>query len=153
MGIKLDKEIVKMIDNPDSIKILATVDKNGEPHVVVKESIKVNEDGFIEYLDYIESSQTNKNMVHSIWFGKRVAINIFSGDKSFQIKGIPYRALIHGHEFEERYRIAKEQKGVDLSTVWWIEPVEIKNQTLNTRIRIEKEEHPILGHLDWITKE
>lgn len=149
MAIKLDEKVREILNDPYSIKMLATVDKDGNPHIVVKKSIHVNEDGYIEYLELIESSQTNKNMVHSIWFSKTVAVNVQSGNISYQIKGIPHRAIIAGQQFEKEYdRIRKKLGDVDLSAVWLIEPTEVIEESFEKRRKEEEEAHPILKHLD-----
>lgn len=151
MAIGISEKARKMIENPSSLKVLATVGPDGKPHVVCKGSLSVNSDGQLEYLELIESSQTGKNMVYSIWNNKTVAINVTDESRSIQIKGIPVRALISGKRFEESYRHAKESLGVDLSTVWLIEPIEEINENFEERRKTEESLHPILKHLDQIT--
>ena len=148
MAIQLSEEIKEIFNDPESIKVLATTDKEGKPHVVFKGSLHVNENGYIEYLEFIESSQTNKNMVHSIWFHKTVTVNILLGKKSYQIKGIPYRALIAGREFEAYYKKVRAEKNIDLSTVWLIEPENVTEQSFEKRRVEEEKAHPLLRHLD-----
>lgn len=149
MAIELEKEVKDLLNHPDSKKVLATIDREGNPHVTVKNSIRVNDAGYIEYLEVIESSQTNKNMVNSIWFHKQIAINVLNEKLSYQIKGIPYRAIVAGQEFEEKYNQVRGKYGdVDLSTVWLIEPIEVIDETFEKRRLEEEEEHPILKHLD-----
>lgn len=149
MAVKLEKEIIELLNDSDSIKVLATTDKEGNPHVVFKNSLHVREDGYLVYWELIETSQTNKNMVNSIWFHKEVAITVRKGTVSYQIKGVPYRAIIAGHEFEEAYKQARNiSKDTDLSTVWLIEPTQVIEETYEKRRNEEEKEHPILQHLD-----
>lgn len=149
MAVKLEKEIIELLNDPDSIKVLATTDKEGNPHVVFKGTLHASEDGYITYWELIETSQTNKNMVNSIWFHKQVAINVRKDKVSYQIKGIPYRSIISGHEFEEAYKQAQKiAKETDLSAVWLIEPIQVIEQTYKKRRAEEEAEHPILKHLD-----
>lgn len=154
MAAKITEEVKKILNSENSIKVLATVDKEGIPHVAFKNSIHVNEDGYIEYLELIESSRTNKNMVYSIWFGKTVIINVLEGKRSFLIRGIPYRSIIAGREFEKAYCRVQEKKGkIDLGAVWLIEPIEIIEETFEKRRVEEEEAHPILKHLDRLVVE
>lgn len=147
--IKIDKEIVEIIENDNAVKVLSTVDQEGNPYVVFKQSLFLTEKGYLGFYELLESSVTNKNMTHSIWFQKKVSVNVRLGEKSYQIRGIPYRALIHGQEFERHYRTVIENKRAqDLSTVWMIEPIEIREETFRIREKIEREENPILSHLD-----
>jgi hypothetical protein len=149
MAIKLDETVKALLENTGAVKVLASIDKNGMPHVTFKDSIRLNSGGNLEYDEIIESSQTNKNLVFSIWFNKQVAINVLGPDKtSFQIKGIPVKALIYGKKFEERYNKLKAEKGLDLSTIWIIEPHIIIEETFAARRAYEDARHPLLRHLD-----
>lgn len=153
MAVELTDEVRNILKDPDSKKVLATIDREGNPHVTFKGSICANEAGYLEYYELIESSRTNKNMVHSIWFHKTVAVSVLNGDTSYQIKGIPYRAIIAGREFEDAYKRVREIYGsrkVDLSTVWLIEPVEVVEESFEKRRREEEAAHPILRHLDLL---
>ncbi|WP_425802689.1 pyridoxamine 5'-phosphate oxidase family protein [Desulfitobacterium sp. Sab5] len=154
MGIELNQAIRDMFAERENIKILATTDNEGNPHLVVKHSLHINDDGKIVYLEIIESSQTNKNLVSSIWFNRRVAINVLTkGKRSYQIKGTPIKAIIAGKTFEKYYSEVREKLGdIDLSTVWLIEPEEIREETFSIRREKEEKEHPLLRHLDRLTK-
>ena len=149
MAVTLEREVIELLNDADSIKVLATNDKQGNPHVVFKASLHADEDGYISYWELIETSQTNKNMVNSIWFHKQVAISVQKDGKSYQIKGVPYRAIIAGQEFEEAYVKARSiLEDADLSTVWLIEPTQVIEETYQKRKQEEEEAHPILQHLD-----
>ena len=150
MGIDLGKEIVELFKDEATVKVLATNDKYGVPHVVCKASMDINEDGNIQYLEFIESSQTNMNMVNSIWFKRKVAINIKTQDgRSYQIKGTPIRTHISGAIFEKYYRIVRQKfDDGDLAAVWIIEPEEVINESFEYRKKEEETKHPLLKHLD-----
>lgn len=149
MAAALEQKVVELLNDVNSVKVLATTDKEGSPHVTFKNSIRAREDGYIQYWELIETSKTNKNMVNSIWFHKQVAINVYADGVSYQIKGIPYKAIISGKEFEEAYKQVRERfKDGDLSTVWLIEPLQITEETFQKRKAQEEEQHPILKHLD-----
>ncbi len=149
MAIRLSEEIKKLLDDSETRKVLTTTDRAGNPHVVFKGSLRVNEDGYLEYLELIESSQTNRNMVSSIWFRRFVSVAVLNGEVSYQIKGIPYRAIISGREFEQAYQWTQAHLGsIDLSAVWLIEPIEIREESFEKRRTEEEEKHPILKHLD-----
>ena len=142
--------VVEIINNPKSIKVLATVDQKGIPHVVFKQSITVNEEGFLKYCEIIESSKTNQNMTNSIWHNKWVSINVLFGEQSYQIKGKIYRAIIYGKEFEQDYVRIKEAFQEDLSTIWLIEPLEVIDETFSARSADERSQHPLFQHLDQV---
>ncbi|MBR6222925.1 MAG: pyridoxamine 5'-phosphate oxidase family protein [Lachnospiraceae bacterium] len=146
----ISKELKDIIADPNTLKVLATVDKNGVPHVVFKGSFHVNEEGNLVFYEVLESAQSNKNLVHSIWFDKKVAINILSADKqSFEIVGKPLKSITAGREFEKTYIALRESKGdIDLAAIWIIEPEQIKNETFSVRVSEDEEKYPILKHLD-----
>ncbi|MHB8062397.1 MAG: pyridoxamine 5'-phosphate oxidase family protein [Ruminiclostridium sp.] len=156
MSIKLSDEIVKAIKDEHSIKVLASNDKDGIPHVTVKNTLTLLDDGRIIYYELLESSQTQRNLVYSIWFKKQVAINVITKDaKSYLIKGTPYKAVIAGQQFEKAYLEVQDKVGkdIDLSTIWIIEPEEAHEETFAVRREIIEKDHPYVLHLDRIAKE
>jgi hypothetical protein len=70
--------------------------------------------------------------------------------RSYQIKGIPVKALICGREFQDAYSAVQNTLGkdADLSTVWIIEPREIREETPGIRREEHREKYPLAGHLD-----
>jgi hypothetical protein len=157
----LDAKIISLINDTNTIKAVATTDRNGIVHVVFKGSVSINKenyDGNIRFLELNETSQTNKNMIYSLWFKKLVSISILSADidserKSYQIKGIPVKAIICGKEFEKTYSMVRKHLGTDadLSAIWIIEPQEIREETASIRRQIERTDYPLVGHLDRYT--
>jgi hypothetical protein len=155
MKLRLDESLAALINDPQSVKALASTGKDGEVHLVFKGSISVNGDGDIEYLELIETSQTNKNLVHSLWFDRPVAITVLARDQtSWQIKGVPRKALVSGKEFQKNYTALREKLGkeADLSTVWIIEPREAREQSYPARREQEERKYPLIGHLDRFTR-
>ncbi len=149
-----NREIIESFNSPNTLKVIATTNDKGIPHVAFKDSISINENGEIVLCEIIDSSVTNKNLVYSIWFNRKVSINILGIDKkSYLIEGIPVRAIISGKEFQRYYLYMQRKYGnIDLSTVWIIQPQLIKEETLEMRIMEEKCKHPIINHLDRILK-
>jgi len=152
MSIALE-EIKDLINDPTSLKVIASVNVDGEVHVVYKQSLHVNDNNQLEFYEIIESSQNNKNMVNSIWFDKKVAVNVLTSDKrSFELIGVAKKAYVAGAYFEEKYRQLVDKGYYDLSTVWTIEVESIKEKTYSVRVEEEKESHPHFRHLDQLTK-
>jgi hypothetical protein len=103
MAVKLNDEVIDALNDRGSIKALATVDKHGQPHVAFKENIFADHEKII-LLELIETSQTNSNMVHSIWFKRPVSISVKDGkNNSWQIKGLPLKTHIAGPVYEKYY--------------------------------------------------
>lgn len=153
MSYPLSEEIKTAINAPESWKSIASVSADGALHLVYKQSLHVNEDGDLEFYEFIESSQNNKNMVNSIWFEQPVAINILTADRrSFEIHGIAKKALIAGAKFEQIYEEQIANGHADLSTVWIIEVQDISEKTLKKRVEEELKAHPHFRHLDQLLK-
>jgi hypothetical protein len=155
MTAQINKELKKILEDPASIKMIASVDLEGRPHVVVKGSISLNEAGQIQYLEFFENSRTNKNLLVSLWYNKPVAINVVSPDKrSFQIKGRAVRSIIAGREFEKYYIQARARDpDNDLSSIYLIDIDEVTEQTYRLRRAEEAERNPLYIHLDRLVKQ
>lgn len=154
MSIELKKEIIEAFENKSTLKALATTDKNGLPYVVYKGSFHINEDGNIELYEILESSQTNSNLVYSIWFDKTASMNLFTEDrKSYQIRLKPIRSITSGKYFEAAYNSLREGgKDIDLGAIWQFEAVDIKEETFAVRVKEDEEAYPLLKHVDRLLK-
>jgi predicted pyridoxine 5'-phosphate oxidase superfamily flavin-nucleotide-binding protein len=154
MSVKLTKLANQLLNDPETSKVLATVDGDGVPHVVTKGSIQAGPDGNIHVLQGLEFSTTARNLVRSIWFDRKVAIGLRGKDgQSIQIKGRPIANHITGPLFQEHYVKLRERRGdTDLAGVWVIAPEEIIDETPGRRIAEEQERHPYVLHLDRIAK-
>lgn len=152
MSITLTLDVIDLLNDPDTIKILATVNDKGEPHAVFKQSLHVGEDGLIHSLELIETSHTAKNLVGSIWFERKLSILLRGTDnRAVQIKGRVHQYHISGALFQRHYLAAREHLGdVDLAGIWVIEPVEVIEQGLQARWKTEDAQHPGFIHLDRI---
>jgi predicted pyridoxine 5'-phosphate oxidase superfamily flavin-nucleotide-binding protein len=148
---KLPEEVIRLLKDYESNKALATVDDQGNPHVVFKGSVTVLDDGSIAYAEVLESSQTNANLIYSLWFDKKVAVIVRGKDGiSYQIKGKPVRYDYTSPLFKEFYLKARERKGPDseVAGVWIIAPESVRNETPAVRKAEEEKKHPFFRHLD-----
>lgn len=155
MAVIIQDELRTLLQSPETVKALATVDKEGNPYVTYKDSIHINDKGELEFYEMIETSQTNKNLVYSIWFDRLVTINILGKNKqSFLIKGKLKKVEIYGKEYEKHYQKVQDKFGnIDLAGVWKIEPIAIQEDSFQKRREEEEKEHPLLRHLDRLLVE
>jgi hypothetical protein len=149
----MGNEVLNLLNNEDTVKILVTVDDVGTPHPVVKNSLR-NEGGTITYIEFLESSRTNRYMTKSLWFNKSVSILILTPDeKSWEITALPARAIVNGKIFQRYYEEAqKKYDGLDIATVWILQPLEIREGTLQKRVAEESQNRPYFLHLDRLAK-
>lgn len=154
MAITLSKEVIEAIKSPQSVKVIASKDRHGEVHVVAKGSLSVTDEGQLYFLELLEGSQNNKNLTYSLWFAQKVAINIITADhKSYQIKGIPVKNLVAGSEFEAFYRsVVEKDPDNDLAAVYFIDPIEEKEESYPVRREEHGRRHPLYLHLDRLAK-
>lgn len=156
MSVQLSAEVKQAVLDKDSVKVIATISKEGIVHVTAKDSITVDENGRIKFLELLEKSQTQKNLVYALWFNKQVAINIITKDKkSYQIKGIPYKAVTGSHVFQEAYTDVQNHLGedVDLSAIWLIDVDEVQEETFWAKREELEKEYPYELHIDRLVKE
>ena len=148
--VELSDTVKELLKSKDTIKVLATTDKHGKVHAVFKGSISVNNAGNITLIEVLESSQTNRNLTHAIWFNRHVSVLLKDGDgNSYQIKGIPYADHTVGPEYEEVYRnLIAKNPDADVAGYWEIIPDEVRLETFKDRLQEEIETLPILGHAD-----
>lgn len=153
MPFQWDEQAAGLLRNPAATKILVSNDRHGSPQIVVDHTITLNEAGQILYLELLETSESNSNLVNSLWFKKDVALYVTNGAESFQIKGIPVRSIVSGPVFEHHYRLAQARDPEDdLSTVWIIEPHTLTNESYTVKRQLERENHPLTLHLDRLAK-
>src|SRR5512145_2792002 len=109
---KLPKEAVNIIRDPDAIKVLTTVDEEGNPHAAFKDDLTVLDDGNLAFGEEFEGSQTNVNLVRSIWFDKNVELTVRDrSGTAFQIRGKPYRYAHSGPLFKQFYLAERKKRG------------------------------------------
>ncbi len=154
MAVDITEKLAALLGKADTVKILVTTDEEGAPHAVVKDSLRLDEQHRLIYLELLESSRTNKNMVRSIWFNRAVAVAVAGANgESYQIKGKPVKAIVSGPLFRKYYQQIREQcDDADLAAVWVIEPENIIDQSFPVRRRQEEASHPYFKHLDRLAK-
>ena len=64
---RLPQEIMEILKDTETIKVIATVGEEGNPHVVMKDSLEAIDEQTIAYLELIERSNTSKNMLRNFW--------------------------------------------------------------------------------------
>ncbi|MDR0663449.1 MAG: hypothetical protein LBF80_05150 [Spirochaetaceae bacterium] len=151
--LEMLNEVLELLNDAGCTKILCCVDDEGVPHPAAKDSLQSDGENIL-YLEFIESSKTNRYMTRSLWFDKKVSVLLLTPDKkSFLISARPVRAVVSGKYFQKFYRQAAEKHGLDLSTVWILNPESITEQTLQKRVEEEAAARPYFVHLDRLRKE
>ncbi|MDR1976327.1 MAG: hypothetical protein LBQ18_04990 [Campylobacteraceae bacterium] len=149
----MGNEILELLNDSKSVKILISTDSEGAPHPAIKSSLK-SEGGEIIYTEFLESSDTNRYLTKSLWFDKKVTVFLISHDgRTFKITVKPVRAIVNGKVFQRYYEEVQKKYGdFDLSTVWILKPLVIREQTLQKRVEEEAKGRPYFLHLDRLAK-
>jgi len=148
---KLAQEVIDLIKDAATLKVVATLGADGAPHVVVKGSLTALDDETIAFTEGHDEYVSNKNLVRSIWYDKTIAVNVTNGPVSYQIKGKPYKCLITGPIFKQFIVRARERRGPDaeVANVWLVKPEEIIDESPRTRQAALDAVRPLLNsHLD-----
>lgn len=150
MTTEIPRVLIDLINDHNTIKILATVDEQGQPHAVTKQFMRVLDNGHLIYLELLESSRSYKNFTRSLWYDQQVSITIVGNQgETWQIHGKPEKIIISGPVFERYYKIVRNQLGdVDLAAVCIIEPVALVNESFFYQFEQQETRQPIFKHLD-----
>lgn len=149
--VRLPKEIADIINEPGAVKVLTTVDEEGNPHASFKDGLTVLEDGSLAFGEEFEGSQTNVNLIRSLWFNKTVELTVRGGaGTTYRIAGKPYRYDHAGPLFKKFYAAERQKRGADseLAGVWVVVPEQFRDETYAVRKKEEDERHPFFRHFD-----
>ena len=153
MPFRNNHKALLFLQAADSLKILATSDRYGCPHIVIDNKIELNDEGDIIYLEFLENSQSNSNLINSLWFKKPLIVHVKKGGEEYAVQGIPKYSIISGPIFEKYYQEAiSKDESADLSTVWVIKPTKVIDESFSYKKEKEIEEHPLVVHLDHLAK-
>ena len=147
---KLSHEILHLLDQPDTTRIVATIDEFGNPYAIASPFLHASLEGELVHLELLEKSATNRNLLRSLWFDKKVSVTLAAADGSnYVVQGRPVKALISGPIFRRHYENVHSLLGdADLAAVWLIEPEEIADETYTVQKKEEEERFPFSVHLD-----
>lgn len=147
-------DIKNLINDPKTIKVVGTVGIDGIPHTAVKQSLSVNDEGNIEYVELFESAKSYRNVTGSLWYNKKVSISVYGENKeSYTIVGEPKKILVSGREYEKVYTKFLEEKGFDIAAIITIVPEAIENQSPKEKFAAQEETRVFFRHLDRLSKD
>lgn len=146
-------KIKNLANDPNTIKIVGTVSVDGVPHTAVKQTLRIRDDGNIEYIELLESSKSYRNITGSIWYNKKVSISLVGENReSYVILGSPERILVSGREFEEIYEKTLAEKGFDIAAVITIIPESVEKNSPQEKFAQQDESRLFYKHLDRLGK-
>ncbi len=132
----LAEEVVEVLRDPGSVKVLVTTDESGWPHSVFKHFLTVLDGETIGYVELLENSETYKNMLRNYWAKKKVSVAVYNREKgvSYQIKGVPIRYVMEGPIWDKFLdEVWSVMPDVDPAGVWLIKAEEVVNESYEAR--------------------
>lgn len=127
---KIPREIANLFNDPDSIKVLVTLNENNVPHCVPIGTLSIPTPDIIAFA-VIMVKETHKNLLNNP--DKIVTTTAIRGSKSYQIKAKPKEYLTEGAAFDafkQRFGTIILGSGLEINGVWILEPLEIYNQSI-----------------------
>ena len=147
--VKLPKEVMEILSEPETLKVLTTTGENGNPHSVFKSSLIALDEETLGYLELIEVSRTNKNILLNLWGKKLVSVVLFNPKTgaSYQIKAEPYKLVDQGPIWENFLdQVWQVMPDANPASVWLLKPREILNEGYQARLEeIETAYKPSFG--------
>jgi len=150
---RFSQDALARFNEADATKVLVTLDEHGAPYPVCKQSLAWDGERIVSW-EYLESSETNRNLTRSIWFDKPVAILLVTADrKAYRFAVKATRNIVSGKEYTKVYeRVAQLHESYDLAGIWHFDVLDIKDETLETRIAEEQKNRPYFTHLDRLVR-
>jgi hypothetical protein len=139
---ELSEELLGLLKDTESIKVVGTIDGDGIPHLVVKGSLTSLDDKTIVFVEGFEGSFTNENLIRSVALDKKVAINITKGLLSYQVKGRPHQYIKSDLVFQQMLSRIRERRGPDavIAGVWAVIPEVVRNESPGYRAALASKE-------------
>jgi len=147
--LQLIDSLAKLLKRDGAVAAMTTIDAEGHAATVLNAEVFLTPHGTFLYREYLESSTTNRNLLHALWFEKRAILAVAAGEKALDVHGVPTIAHVAGPLFQEHYAAAQAaDPETDLATVWEIRIDDIVEVSPGFLRRRQDAERPFFRHLD-----
>ncbi len=145
----LNDTLSQVLSSADAVAALTTVAADGLPTTVIGAEFALTKQGTLLYREFFESSVSNRNLLHSLWFEKGVSFAVSAGETRLHGHGVPTHAHVAGSLFQEHYRLVTERdRDTDLAAIWEIRIDAIEDVSPRLLRRREDNQRPFFRHLD-----
>lgn len=146
--------LIELLKSPGVQVALSTVSSNGVPTTGPGSECYVSERGTLLLREYLESSDTNRDLLHSLWFEKQVSVAVALGHTALHLRGVPTHAHVAGPLFQQHYEAALERdSNSDLATVWEIRIDHLNDVSPARRLKEQAIRRPFFSHLDRLVRD
>ncbi len=125
--VKIPDEVVKAINNEKNPTVLATVDADGNPHVIEAGSIRAPSNEMM-IVAAILMKRTDKNLESMKKDSKIASFLVLDGMKSYEVRCKVMDFVTSGPLFDAVAEKIK-QMGMTFRGVWTFAPIEVYNQS------------------------
>lgn len=152
--MKVCEAYKELFNNSSTLKVIATENRNRRVNIDFRHHLYIDSIGRIIILENTEYSSLNCNLIYSLWFNKDVVISIISeNQQSYEFQAKIVRNIISGQEFKSACEwLADEYELFDLSSIWILEPLEIRNSSHTMEKISEEQNMPMIAHLDRLAR-
>ncbi len=125
--VAMPEEVMQVVNDPKAGKVLATIRPDGSPHVIHVGSVIAPSPTTIAF-GAVLMKQTSANLEQMKKNGVMASVLVFSGLKSYQVRGRVKDAVKSGPLFD-KMNVELQKMGLKAGAVWTIEVAEVYNQS------------------------
>jgi len=145
----LKDALSQALQSTDAVAALTTIAADGVPTTVIGAEFFLTESGSLLYREFFESSRSNRDLLHSLWFDRIVSFAVSVGDTRLHGYGVPTHTHVAGPLFQEHYRIVTDRdQRTDLAAVWEIRVDSLEDVSPQLLRSKEDTQRPFFRHLD-----
>ncbi|NTU52730.1 MAG: pyridoxamine 5'-phosphate oxidase family protein [Chlorobiaceae bacterium] len=128
---KLPEELIQLLNDRESVKVVGSIGADGKPHVVAKGSLTTFDNETLAFAEGFAGSLSHTNLLDSAASGRAVAVNVTKGLVSFQIKGRASQSDSSGPVFQTLLERIRSRRGPDagIAGAWIVTSDEIRNES------------------------
>jgi hypothetical protein len=127
--VNIPEEVLKVLNDPTSFRVLATKSKDGNVHVIQAGSIKAPAPDTI-IIGAILMKRTGENLKNMMAKGEMASILAGSKMNSYEIR-VKAKAFITEGPMFDGMNAELQKMGLKANGVWALEAVEVFNQSAN----------------------
>lgn len=125
--VEIPKEVLKLLNNSKATKVVATKTPKGDVHAIIVGSVSAPDPKTIIFGTLV-MKRSSENLHWMKEHGELAAVLVVHKISSFEIRCRIREQATEGKELEEMNEKLKPM-GLRMTSVWYLEPVEIWNQS------------------------
>jgi hypothetical protein len=124
---KLPEKVMDLLNHPDSTKVVATKTPKGDVHAIIVGSVRSPDPETIIFGTLI-MHKTSENLREMCRKGELASVLVVKGMISYEVRAKVREQRVEGKELE-KMNAQLEPMGLKMTSVWYLEPVEVYDQS------------------------